>query len=174
MALEPDRLRAVLLTGVYGSGKTSVAAEIAEILETASIAYAAIDLDWLNWFQAPDQDPHRDQRMLIANLRAVVDNYLAAGVRSFIMAGAIRTAADRDEIQATLDAPMTVVRLTVPLDAIELRLRSDVTTGRREDVRVAAAWLEDSVGVGLEDLAVANDRPIREVAMEVLGRIGWR
>jgi hypothetical protein len=39
---------------------------------------------------------------------------------------------------------------------------------------MAAAWLQQSVGVGIEDLTVANDRPIREVASDILERIGWR
>jgi adenylylsulfate kinase-like enzyme len=170
---EPDP-RAVLLTRVYGSGKSSVAAEIADILEKDSRPYAAIDLDWLTWFQAPDHDAHADQRMLVANLRALVDNYLGAGVRWFILAGAIGTRAQADEIKAAVPAPMTVVRLTVPLDEIERRLRPDVTTGRQDDLREAAAWLADSVGFGFEDLTMDNDRPIREVALDILERIGWR
>jgi adenylate kinase len=40
----------VLVTGVYGTGKTSVCEELAELLESAGAAYGAIDLDWLTWF----------------------------------------------------------------------------------------------------------------------------
>jgi hypothetical protein len=36
----------VRLTGVYGSGKSSVAAEIGELVERNEVAYGAIDLDW--------------------------------------------------------------------------------------------------------------------------------
>jgi adenylylsulfate kinase-like enzyme len=169
---DPDP-RAVLLTGVYGTGKSSVAAEIADILEGRSVPYAALDLDWLAWFQAPGHEPHSDQRMLLANLRAVVDNYLGAGVGRFILAYSVRSRADLDEIRAVIPAPLTVVRLTVPLDEIERRLRSDVTAGRHDDLREAAAWLAGSVGAGLEDLAVANDRAIRDVALDVLARLGW-
>lgn len=173
MVHEPDR-RAVLITGIYGSGKSALAAEIADILEKESLPYAAIDLDWLTWFQAPDHAARGDQRILIANLRAVVDNYLRVGVRWFVLAGAIGSRTELDEIKAAVPALVTVVRLTVPLNEIERRLRPDVTTGRQDDLRVAAAWLADSVGVGIEDLTMANDRPIREVALDVLDRIGWR
>ena len=37
--------RAVLLTGVYGAGKSSVAAEIAYLLEQRGEAFALLDLE---------------------------------------------------------------------------------------------------------------------------------
>ncbi len=73
------RPRAVLITGVYGSGKTTVVEDLATLLEEAGIAYAAIDLDWLSWYDAGvDGDDGWD--MLLANLAAVVGNYRSAGV----------------------------------------------------------------------------------------------
>jgi hypothetical protein len=39
----------VLLTGVYGSGKSSVAEEIAYLLEQRGEPYALLDLDYLSW-----------------------------------------------------------------------------------------------------------------------------
>ena len=45
---------AVLLTGAYGTGKSSVAAEMAELLEARDVPYAAIDLDWLIWANVAD------------------------------------------------------------------------------------------------------------------------
>jgi adenylylsulfate kinase-like enzyme len=43
------RAEGVLLTGVYGSGKSSVAQEIACLLEQRGEAYALLDLDYLSW-----------------------------------------------------------------------------------------------------------------------------
>ncbi len=40
---------AVLLIGPYGSGMTSVAVEMAELIEDRDVPYAAIDLDWRAW-----------------------------------------------------------------------------------------------------------------------------
>lgn len=45
---DPDS-KEVLITGVYGSGKTSVVDELADILESPSLPYAALDLDWPAW-----------------------------------------------------------------------------------------------------------------------------
>jgi adenylylsulfate kinase-like enzyme len=36
----------VLITGVYGAGKSSVAEEIADALEARGARFAAVDLDW--------------------------------------------------------------------------------------------------------------------------------
>ena len=164
---------AVLFTGVYGAGKSSVALELADILERRGVPFAALDLDWLTWFQGVDDDGTEGQRVLLANLRAVVGNYLDAGVARFILAGSVHTTAEIDAIRATIPAPLTVVRLTVPLAEIERRLEPDVTAGRRDDLRQTAAWLADGVGVGVEDVTVDNDRPIREVALEVICRLDW-
>jgi adenylylsulfate kinase-like enzyme len=43
------RAEGVLLTGVYGSGKSSVAEEIAYLLEQQGEPYALLDLDYLGW-----------------------------------------------------------------------------------------------------------------------------
>jgi adenylylsulfate kinase-like enzyme len=43
------RAEGVLLTGVYGSGKSSVAKEIAYSLEQRGEPYALLDLYYLSW-----------------------------------------------------------------------------------------------------------------------------
>jgi Mrp family chromosome partitioning ATPase len=57
----------VLIVGVYGTGKTSVCTEIAEVLEAAGVSYGAIDLDWLGWYDAELDD---------RPIRAVADEIL--------------------------------------------------------------------------------------------------
>jgi hypothetical protein len=63
--------------------------------------------------------------------------------------------------------------LTVPLEEITRRLRSDVTTGRQDDLREAAHWLAASKGSGIEDLVMPNERPIRDVAADILDWLEW-
>ena len=164
---------AVLITGVYGSGKSSVAQEIAHLLEKRNAAYALLDLDFLGWFDTGDEGGPTEHSVMLKNLAALVGNYLAVGVRLFVLAGAIRDRAELEDLQAELPMPLRVVRLTVPLPEIEKRLCFDPTTGRREDLREAAVWVADSVGVGIEEVTVSNDRPIREVAAEIADWLGW-
>jgi hypothetical protein len=160
--------RAVLITGVYGTGKSSLAAEIADILEARDLPYAAIDLDWLSWANVGAHGS-----MLLTNLRPVVANYLAAGITHFVLAGTISTTEELEGIRATIEMPLRVVRLTLPLAEIARRLGADVTTGRRDDLRQAADDLAVHRGEGIEDLTVPNDRPIRDVATEVLAWLAW-
>ena len=84
--------------------------------------------------------------------------------------------AETDEVRALETAasiPLRVVRLEVPLEEISRRLRSDPTSGRRDDLEVAAQWLADSIGVGVEDLSVANAGPIQDVAFQIIDWLGW-
>jgi len=66
-----------------------------------------------------------------------------------------------------------VVRLEVPLPDIERRLAGDVTSGRRDDLREAAASIAAAEGAGVEDVVIGNDRPIGAVAQDVLSFLGW-
>lgn len=162
----------VLITGVYGTGKSSVAEEIAELLEEAGDNYGAIDLDWLQWFDA-DVDETKRTAIYMANLSAVAGNYVDAGVERLVLAGAIRDAATLEAIRAAVPATLRVVRLSAPYATIETRLGSAITAGRANDLRVAAEWLDAGIGVGFEDITMPNDRPVRETALEVLDWLGW-
>ena len=163
----------MLITGVYGSGKSAVAEEMAAVLEEHDALYALLDLDFLAWFDTRDEGGPTEHRMMLRNLAALVGNYLGVGVRFFVLAKALRDRAQLEDLRAGLPMPLKVVRLTVPLEEIEERLSHDPTTGRRDDLREAAVWVAASFGVGIEDLTVSNDRPIRKVAVEVLGWLGW-
>jgi hypothetical protein len=69
--------------------------------------------------------------------------------------------------------PLRVVRLSVPLSDIERRLAADVTTERREELREAAKQIAAGEGVGIEDMMLANDRPVAIVAQQIVTWLGW-
>ncbi|NUR84816.1 MAG: hypothetical protein HOY71_12095 [Nonomuraea sp.] len=156
-------MRALLLTGGLGSGKTAVATEIGELLETP---HAVVDLDWLCWVSGADV-----HALLTANLRAVAANYAAAGVTDLVLARALL---ERPHLEAVLSAlpgyEVTVIRLEVSpatvLDRLSGRdsgatLAGHLAQARDFAARVAAAALEDHV--------VSNEgRPVGEVAAEAL------
>ena len=62
----------MLITGVYGSGKSSVAEEMAAALEERNASYALLDLDFLAWFDTGEEDGPTEYRMMLTNLAAVV------------------------------------------------------------------------------------------------------
>ena len=163
----------VLITGVYGAGKSSVAREISYLLEQRRQPYALLDLDFLGW-GVNNFEAHADGTpFLLRNLASVTSNYREGGISVFVLA---RFVSSHDELRAIREAagvPLQVVRLTVPLPEIEERLAADVTTERREELREAARQIAAGEGVGLEDLTVANDRPVPVVAQQIMTWLGW-
>jgi hypothetical protein len=167
------RAEGVLLTGVYGSGKSSVAQEIAYLLEQQDEPFALLDLDYLSWAGPDTGDRTAEIELMGQNLAAVTTNYRRAGIKLFVLAYFVRTAEEIHAIKEALGLPLKVARLTVPLAVVEQRLASDVTSGRRDDLREAAASIATSEGVGLEDVTISNDRPISIVAQETMTFLGW-
>ena len=164
---------AVVITGVYGVGKSSLAQEMAHLLEKRNASYAILDLDFLGWYSTPGRQEHRADELWLTNTASVAATYRAAGVQRFLVPGSMRDRAEFEALREALDMPVRVLRLTVTLDEIGRRLAADVTTGRQDDLREAATWLAEGTGEGLEDLTIANDRPIREIAIEALDWLGW-
>ena len=167
-----DDARAILVTGAFGTGKTSVVEEAAELLEDAWPPYAAIDLDWLAWSNAPGAN-HDEHALLARNLASVAATFREAGVRRFLLAGAVAEQEALEAIRAAIGVPLHVVRLVVPASVIEERIGSAPTSGRADDLERARLWVSAGTGVGLEDDLVENEGPIRETALRVLGGAGW-
>ena len=165
----------VLIIGAYGSGKSSLCEELAGVLESAEMPYSAIDLDWLGWYDGPGRQLDHDRRdpVAMANLEAVVGNYLSAGVEHFVLAGAVWSDEELAAIRAALPFPLRVVQLTVPYEEIERRLSASVSTARAQDLEEAKRQSERG-DLGLSDVVIVNDPPIWEVADEVLDWLSWR
>ena len=171
--MNKDRAEGVLLTGVYGSGKSSVAEEIAYLLEQRGEPYVLLDLDYLSWAGTRTSDRASEFGLMLANLAAVAANYRRAGIRLFVLAYFVRSAGEVQGVQEALGLPLRVVRLTAGLPDIGQRLANDVTSGRRDDLREAAASIAAAEGTGVEDVVIKNDRPIGIVARDVMTFLGW-
>lgn len=167
--------QAVLMTGTIGTGKTAVASEMGELLEGRGVAVAIIDLDWLGWFHhLPGQGPTPDE-LIVQNLRVVWPNFDAAGARYLVMTRAITEGGQVEAIRGALaDVELRVALLTTPPELIADRLR------RRDTGAILAGHLEESAAMALSmgdlqaDLSIVNDdRPIRDVAEELITKLGW-
>jgi hypothetical protein len=154
---------------VYGSGKSSVAAEITYLLEQRDQPYALLDLDYLGWVG----DHSMGYRMMLRNLAAVAPNYRDAGIGVFVVAYFVRDLNALRSVREALGIPLRVVRLSVSWPDIERRLAGDVTSGRHDDLRDAASAIAAGEGAGVEDLVINNDRPVTTVAHEVMSWLGW-
>jgi hypothetical protein len=160
----------VLLTGVYGSGKSSVAAEIGYLLEQRNELYALLDLDYFGWVG----DHNTGRATMLRNLAAVLPHYRDLGVTTYVLAYFVPDQGTLDGIRRAFGLPLRVVRLSAALEDIERRLAADVTSGRRDDLQDAAESIANSEGVGVEDLVIETDEPVQAIAAEIMTWLGWR
>jgi Methylmalonyl Co-A mutase-associated GTPase MeaB len=164
---------AVLVTGVYGAGKSTVVADIGKLLTDHGERYGLLDVDWLGWFDA-GRDAASHRRVVMSNLTTVCEAYLAEGVRRLALAWSIRDRSQLDEVRQAVSVPMRVVRLDVDAELMRRRLLADPTEERQEDdLTVGLEWLAAGHGAGLEDLLVPGDRPVRETSEAICRWLGW-
>ncbi|MFL5681265.1 MAG: hypothetical protein ACJ77B_11765 [Chloroflexota bacterium] len=155
---------------MYGTGKSTMAGAIGDELEARELPFAAIDLDWLHWSNMPGT-PGGEDAMLLVNLRDVVANYVSVGVQYFVLAQSVRDGDQLEGIRAAVGMPVRVVRLTVEPAEVMRRLAAD---GRPpSDVETAAAWIDGSIGVGIEDVAIPNDGPRAATVAAILDWAAW-
>lgn len=159
----------MLITGIYGSGKSSVAAEIGYELEQRDELYALLDLDFLGWVGNHDTG----RATMLRNLAAIAPNYRDLGVSRYVLAYFVPDSGTLARIRDALAVPLRVVRLSVPFTEVERRLSADVISGRVDDLRDAAEMLATSAGAGVEDLLIENAGPVQETARKVMSWLGW-
>ncbi len=116
----------VLITGVYGSGKSSVAAEISYLLERRRQPYALLDLDYLGWGGDNFDDHAAGFGLMLRNLAAVASNYRDAGISVFIVAYFVRNHDALCAVREATGVPLRVVRALAP---------HRTAPGRRHDQR---------------------------------------
>lgn len=163
-------MKALLITGPVGVGKTTVAEEVGSRLAAADVPHALIDLDWLSaCWPAPSQDPFHFELQL-RNLQAVVRNYADAGVHRIVLAGVVESRADRERYAEVIGAKLNVCRLKADLSVVHARLarrhhaeadlRWHLNRAEELEMLFAASWIEDFV--------VSADQPVAEVAQDVI------
>jgi adenylylsulfate kinase len=165
----------LLITGTVGVGKSTVAMEISDVLAALESPNAAVDLDALVCQWPPTSEWNND--LMFENLASLWPNYLAHGATRLVLA---RVLEDRAELAryrvAVPGAEITVCRLVAP-EAVRVRrlLRRMPPGPSREWHLDRTVKLESSlVRLACEEFTVENgDRPVRDVAFEVLVRAGW-
>jgi adenylylsulfate kinase len=166
---------ALLITGTVGVGKSTVAAEISDVLADLKIPNAAVDLDALRCQWPPTSAWNGD--LMFENLAALWPNYRAHGATHLILAAVLEDPAELVRYRAAVPgAEITVCRLIAPETVRLDRLRGRMPSGPSRDWHLGrTVELERILGrLAVEDFTVENgDRPVRDVAVEVIVRAGW-
>jgi len=164
----------LIITGTMGAGKTAVLGEASDILAQRQIVHAAIDLDALGLAHLPSAA--FSDSVMYDNLRSICGNFAALGVQRFLLARAIEDEAQLKLCREIIPAANTVVcRLVASIEAMKRRVRMrELGISQREYAARVAKLNAILDRARLEDFAVRNeDRPLTEVAIDVLVQAGW-
>ena len=147
----------LIITGTMGAGKTAAMGEASDILAQRQIVHAAIDLDALGLAYLPSAA--RSDGVMYDNLRSIYRNYVALGVRRFLVARAIEDQAQLRLCRDMIPAADTVVcRLTASIEAMQRRVQTrDPGISQQEYVARVAKLNVILNGARLEDFAVTNE-----------------
>lgn len=168
------KIPVLAISGSVGVGKTSTLIEIHDILEERKVPHGCVERDALGYSWPPQG--RFNERIIEKNLSCVVRTFLAAGAERLAIAGVIETPHDLSVYERCIpNAEIQVCRLTAELDLRRERLRI------REKGAGLSWHLERTAELDgildkarLDDFSVDNgDRPLRDVALEVLARAGW-
>lgn len=164
----------LVITGTMGAGKSAVLAEASDLLAMRGFVHAAIDLDALGL--AHLSAPSLNDEAMYANLESVCGNYARLGVRRFMVARALESAAELDLCRSACNAENVVVcRLTASSECMRQRVQTR-ETGVLQGQFVARVDELNAIldRARLESLKIANEgRSITEVAREMLILAGW-
>jgi adenylylsulfate kinase-like enzyme len=166
----------LFLTGQPGAGKTAVAKELSELLWRSREPHAVIDLDELCRGFFPLQTSGYNRSLAIANLKAVWENFQAAGVRRVILARIIESL---DDIQAfggaIPNAHITVCSLTASPEMIQQRLTEREPGSARPFLLNVTTQIAERIGsLDLPGIRVDNsERSVNEVARHIIQQLNW-
>ena len=164
----------LIITGTMGAGKTSVLGEASDILALKGTIHAAIDLDSLGLALLPSAAS--TEGAMYRNLQSVCENYSSLGVRRLLLARAIEDGAELELCKGIVSASNTVVcRLTASIEVMEQRIRLRESGVSQQNYIARVAKLNTIIDrANLENFTITNEnRPLNEVALEILLKAGW-
>ena len=166
--------KVIVISGTMGAGKTTVLGEASDVLSERRIVHAAIDLDGVTTVGLPD-DQTRD--LTVQNLSAVFGNLMNRGVRHVMVAAAVESREELQDLRRAMSEPeMVICRLVAGSGTLEQRIRGR-EPGMCQEQFVARSRQLDAIldQAALEDFSERNDdgRQITEVATAMLQRAGW-
>jgi ribose 1,5-bisphosphokinase PhnN len=174
--MEPAPVPTLLITGPIGVGKSTVLLEAARQLRAAQRPHAAVDLDSIAEAWPPPVDDPWNERLTQRNLACMWANYRDAGAERLLLARVLEARSLLRYVTAAVPhADITVVRLRAPWEVVEARIRYRERGRDPSWFLEAAAYLVEAMeqSDSADSVIETADRPVGEVAGDVLHRAGW-
>ncbi|HEX3679500.1 MAG TPA: hypothetical protein VHU90_07250 [Galbitalea sp.] len=128
-------MRALLINGTVGVGKTSVAESVGMLLGLDGVPHAIVDFDWLRRVWPAPVDDRFNERLALVNLASMALNFADVGIDLLVIAGVVESLEHRQAIAVAIGGHVWSCRLTVDPAEGEARLRD-----RHRDDENALAW----------------------------------
>src|ERR1700748_2367321 len=106
-----------LISGVYGAGKSTVAAEAFYPLEQRRQPYALLDLDFLGWGVNSFDGSAAGNSFMLRNLATVVSNYREGGISVFVLAYFVSSHEELHGIRVAVGVALRVALVFVAVTA---------------------------------------------------------
>ena len=173
-ATERPAIPVVVITGPVGSGKSTVAATLCDLLAANDCRNAYVDMDSLRWLYPAHPEDRFSARLGFQNLAAIWPNLLDAGATCVVLADVVEDMVQRETYESLMPGSMvTIVRLNVPLNLILERLANRESGADLEWHRQRAPELQaimERAAVGDLVLDVGTRSP-HAVATEIAHRL---
>ena len=164
----------LFVTGPVGVGKTAVLHEADVLLIEEHARHATVELEDIARCWTKPVETSRAS-FVYRNLAALWSNFAAAGASRLLLSGLIEHRSEVQRVREAVPAAIvTVVRLHAPLAVLEERIRLREPASPEGELEGARWWARHFEGEHPEDFLVETDqRPVREIARDVLTRAGW-
>ena len=171
-----DHIPVMLITGPIGVGKTTVAAEVSELLDKAGVAHALVDIDTLRWcYPRPPHDPFRLE-LAMKNLAAIWNNFQEVGATRLVLATVLESRDDLEWYRGAIPgADILVIRLHASLHTLRSRVEQrEVGSGLDRHLRRAAELTTLMERNKVENILVNTEgKSVATLAREILDCSNW-
>jgi len=167
----------LIVIGPIGVGKSAVLREADALLVDAAVSHASVMLEEIGGcWPVPPEDPVERISHVYGNLARLWANYAARGAERLLLEMLVEDGSELARLaEAIPGAEITVVCLHAPLELIEERIRGREAGDPADEISGARWWVAHMRRWPVTDALVIDngDRPVRDVAVEVLREAQW-